>query len=159
MGVGHIENLDDAKAHIDGYDTGIHYADHYVGKLIQDLKDMGVYEDTAIILCADHGENQGELNVWGDHQTADEGTNHLPLIVRWPGVTDAQAGTTRNGFHYHIDLTATLAELVGGKQPGIWDGSSFASTLTTSRDEGRDYLVLSQGLGAVSVRCAGLTGC
>ncbi len=145
MGVGHIKNLQDAKAHIDGYDTGIHYADYYIGKLIQDLKDMGIYDDTAIILCADHGENQGELNVWGDHQTADQATNRLPLIIRWPGVTDAQAGTVKEALHYHLDLTATLAELVGGEQPLSWDGSSFASDLQNTSDAGRDYLVLSQG--------------
>ena len=145
MGVGHIKTLEDVKAHIDGYDTGVHYADFYIGKLIQDLKGMGVYDDTAIILCADHGENHGELNVWGDHQTADDKTNRLPLLVRWPGVTDKQAGAVKNGLYYHIDLTATLAELVGGEQPESWDGSSFAPTLTTPRDEGRDYLVLSQG--------------
>ena len=65
-----IKTVADAKIHMDGYDTGIHYADHFVGKLMQDLRDLGVYEETAVIICADHGENQGELNVWGDHQTA-----------------------------------------------------------------------------------------
>jgi len=60
-----------------------------VGKLIQDLKDLGIYEETAIIVSSDHGENQGELNVWGDHQTADHICNRIPLVVRWPGVTDA----------------------------------------------------------------------
>ena len=145
MGVGRVETLADAKVHMDGYDTGIHYADHYVGKLIQDLKDLGVYDDTAIILSADHGENQGELNIWGDHHTADQATNRLPLIVRWPGVTDAQAGTVKEGLHYHLDLTATLAELVGGEQPAAWDGSSFAPVLSSPRDDGRDDLVLSHG--------------
>ena len=78
MGRGHIKTLDDAKAHMDGYDTGIHFADHHIGKIVQDLKDLGVYEDTAIVISADHGENQGELNVWGDHQTADYICNRVP---------------------------------------------------------------------------------
>ena len=50
--------LHDARAHLDGYDTGIHYADHFVGKLIQDLKDLGIFEETAIIVSADHGETK-----------------------------------------------------------------------------------------------------
>ncbi len=145
MGVGHIRDLADAKAHMDGYDTGIHYADHYVGKLIEDLKALGIYEDTVIIISADHGENQGELNVWGDHQTADQCTSRLPLIVRWPGVTDDQAGQARDGLHYHLDLPSTILDLVGGQQPEMWDGQSFAAALTTSADKGRDFLVLSQG--------------
>ena len=140
----HIRTLDDAKAHLDGYDTGIRYADHYVGKLIQDLKDLGIYDETAIIISADHGENQGELNVWGDHQTADQGTNRIPLIVRWPGVTDGSAGQARNGFHYGLDLPATILELVGGEQPDNWDSEGFAADLG-DQDTGRDYLVISQG--------------
>jgi len=148
MGVGHIRTVEDAKRHLDGYDTGIHYADHFVGKLLQDLRDLGIYDETAIIVSADHGENQGELNVWGDHQTADQCTNRLPLIIRWPGVTDARAGTVHEGLHYHLDLAATLADLVGGEQPASWDGESYVATLsaaTSGETDGRDYLVLSQG--------------
>ena len=145
MGVGRVETLENAKAHVDGYDTGIHYADHYIGKLVQDLKDLGLYDDTAVIVSADHGENLGELNVWGDHHTADQMTNRLPLIVRYPGVTDAQVGAVKGALHYHLDLTATLVEVVGGEQPDSWDGSSFAADLSSSQDEGRDCLVLSHG--------------
>ena len=145
MGVGHIKTIADAKAHLDGYDTGIHYADHYIGKIVQDLKNVGIYDETAIIVSADHGENQGELNVWGDHQTADHCCNRLPLIVRWPGVTEDQAGQVYGGLQYHLDLTATLADLAGGEKPVSWNGESFASVLSGGGDGGRDYIVLSQG--------------
>jgi len=43
---------------------------------------------TAILrfeFCLQTGENQGELNVWGDHQTADAITCQVPLITRMPG--------------------------------------------------------------------------
>ena len=145
MGVGHIRNREDAKAHLDGYDTGIRYADLYVGKLIQDLKDLGVYDETAIIVSADHGENQGELNVWGDHQLADYATNRVPLIVRWPGVTDGQAGQARAQLLYNLDLTATIAELVDQEAPAAWQGRSFAEALRSDGGPGRDFLVLSNG--------------
>ncbi len=144
MGRGHIRTVEDAKAHMDGYDTGIHYADHYVGKLVQDLKDLGIYEETAIIISADHGENQGELNVWGDHHTADHICNRIPLIVRWPGLTDGQEGQARDSFYYNIDLSATLVDLLGGEVPETWNGESFAACLG-EEVEGREYLVLSQG--------------
>jgi choline-sulfatase len=145
MGKGHIRDLDDAKAHLDGYDTGIRYADLYVGKLIDDLKELGIYDDTVIIISSDHGENQGELNVWGDHQTADHITNRVPLIVRWPGVTDGQAGTARQALHYHLDLPATIMALVDGEQPEAWDGVSFADDLESPADVGRDELIISNG--------------
>ncbi len=141
-GVGEIKCLEDAKVHIDGYDCGVAYADEYVGRIVNLLADAGVLEETAIIVAADHGENLGELNVWGDHQTADEFTNHIPGIVKWPGQT--RPGSEIGGFFYHFDLAATLIELAGAKQPPGLDGKSMAATITTGT-EGRDRLYLSQG--------------
>ena len=49
------------------------------------LADLGILEETAVIVSADHGENLGELNVYCDHQTADQLTVRVPLIISWPG--------------------------------------------------------------------------
>ena len=114
-----------------------------MGKLIQDLKDLGIYDQTAISISADHGENQGELNILGDHQTADYITNRIPLIVRWPGITDYVAGSERDSFHYNLDLTATLADLLGADQPNNWDGQIFAANLSEKTNLGRDFVILS----------------
>jgi arylsulfatase A-like enzyme len=140
-----IANQADWKKWIDGYDNGIHYADHYVGKMITLLKELGIYEETAILVSSDHGENHGELCVYGDHQTADEITHRIPMIVRWPGITDGQKGKAFDGFHYNVDLAATLVDVLGGKIPEEWDGRSFAETLRTGRDAGHEFLVLSNG--------------
>jgi arylsulfatase A-like enzyme len=105
---------------------------------------LGIYDETAIIISADHGENHGELNVWGDHHTADQPCNRLPLIIRWPGVTDKLAGQEQSGLRYHLDLTATIVELLEAEKPESWDGESFASSLSGT-DSGRESLVLSQG--------------
>ena len=80
--------MDAVKHWIDGYDTGIRYADEHVGRLLDALAEEGVLDDLVIIITSDHGENQGELNVWGDHQTADHITCRVPLIIRWPGWPD-----------------------------------------------------------------------
>lgn len=144
-GRGEIASLDDAKAHIDGYDCGVRYADEYVGRIINLLSDAGVLNETAIIVSADHGENLGELNIWGDHQTADEFTNHIPAIVRWPGAV--VSGSMVGGLHYNLDLASTIVDLAGGGDhltKAEWDGSSMASALLTGKG-GRDRLLLSQG--------------
>jgi len=144
-GVATIKTPQDWKAWIDGYDAGVRYADLYVGKIIELLKAQGLYDQTAFVISADHGENQGELEVYGDHQTADEITNKVPLVMRWPGVTDAHAGKTLSGLRYNFDLGATFFELCGGKQPATWAGESFAAALQSGSDDGRPYLILSQG--------------
>jgi arylsulfatase A-like enzyme len=131
---------------IDGYDTGIRYADLYVGRLMDALANAGVLDETIIMISSDHGENQGELNVWGDHQTADHITCRVPLIVSWPSVTtDARVD---NALHYQVDWAATLIEMVGGRVPANWDGRSFASAFKAGRTQGRDYVVTSQGAWA-----------
>ena len=147
-GRGEIRNLEDAKVHVDGYDCGVRYADKYVGRMLDLLADAGVLDETAVIIAADHGENLGELNIWGDHQTADEFTNHIPGVVCWPGVT--QPGTRVDGLHYHLDLAATIVDLSspkGAKEMELagWDGISMASDLKGGLSTGRERLFLSQG--------------
>ena len=138
-----IGSMQDVRQWIDGYDTGIWYADNHVGYLLDTLRDQGVLEDTCIIVTSDHGENQGELNVWGDHQTADQITCRIPLIIRWPG-KGLQPGVDK-GLHYNFDWAATLLELLGQATPSNSDGQSFAPALLAGQETGRDYLVVSQG--------------
>lgn len=128
----------------DGYDTGVLYADEYVGRLMNQLADLGIDDDTAIMISSDHGETLGELNVYGDHQSADQKTTHIPMILAWPGA-DQLNGRKFDAFHYQIDISATILEMLGVKVPETWDGQSFAESLNRGEDTGREFLVLSQG--------------
>jgi len=126
---------------IDGYDTGIRYVDDHIGRIVSLLKEAGVYEDTAIIISADHGENQGELGIYAEHGTADAGTCHIPLIIRWPG---GASGRNR-ALHYNVDLAPTLMDLLGGESQPLWDGTSYARAVREGQVSlGRDELVISQ---------------
>jgi arylsulfatase A-like enzyme len=127
----------------DGYDTGVRYADDEVGRLLDHLDRLGVLDETSVMISSDHGETLGELNVYGDHQTADQLTTRVPLLLTWPGVVDG--AQIDDGLHYQIDVTATLVELAGGKSSRSWDAESFAPALRAGLVEGRDELVLSQG--------------
>lgn len=142
-----IDTMEKAAAWFNGYDTGVRYADDHVGILVDTLKQLGLFDETIIVIGADHGENMGELNVWADHQTADEFTCNVPLIIRWPGRSDMIG--VNHGLHYHFDWAATLIDLLGGTVPDVWDGRSFWPDLKSGGDGGRDYLVLSQGAWAV----------
>ncbi|OIN99386.1 sulfatase [Candidatus Desantisbacteria bacterium CG_4_10_14_0_8_um_filter_48_22] len=134
-----IDTLGKFHKFIDGYDQGIRYADTYIGKILKILEDNGVLEDTAIIVTSDHGENIGELNVYGDHQTADYITNRIPFMVKWPGLKPGEDSS----LHYQVDLAATLVEFLGIKVPARWDGKSFKDSLLDNKPEGRESLVVS----------------
>ena len=136
-----IRNKADYRQWIDGYDTGILYMDQHFGELLEVLEAQGVLDDTAVVISSDHGENQGELNVYGDHQTADEITSKIPLIIKWPG---GRRGASEAALHYNVDLPPTLVDLLGRQAPPHWDGKSFASTVTNDVQCGHEFLVLSQ---------------
>ena len=125
----------------DGYDCGIRYADSLVGQIFDLLREQGVYDDTAILITSDHGENMGELGIYCEHGTADQPTCHIPFILKWPG---AKAGLVDRELHYSLDLLPTMAELLGVDPWENWDGQSYARTVTDGAKQGRDSLVLSQ---------------
>jgi len=129
---------------IDAYDTGIKYMDDHVGRLFDRLESQGVLEETVIVVSADHGENLGELNVYGDHQTADYATSRVPLLLSGPGVDRG----VDDAFRYQVDLPPTVIELAGGRPPERWDGRSFRGRLEGKSDPGREELILTQGAWA-----------
>ena len=139
---GEITDRDSLRRMIDGYDTAILYVDQQIARLRERLIEAGVWDDTLIIISADHGECMGDLDgIYGEHGTADRGTCHIPLIIRDPdGVQD----WVDDELHYHLDVAPTLIDRIGGKKPAIWDGRSFIDTLQNGTPDGRDDLVISQ---------------
>jgi choline-sulfatase len=136
-----IRNLNDFKQWIDGYDVGINYSDEYIGKITELLKDQDIYEDTIIIISADHGENQGELNIYGDHATACHITNRVPMIIKWP---DRNWKKEYDSLLYQTDIAATLIDSLEIKIPEFWDGKSIFAELNNNENKGRDFLTISQ---------------
>jgi choline-sulfatase len=137
-----IVEHNDLRMIIDNYDCAIRYLDDHIGQVIRKLEELGLWEDTAILISADHGENMGELGIYSEHGTADQGTCRIPMIIRWPN--GGLKGAVDDGLHYQLDLAPTLASLLNAPAPNSWDGSSYADSLTSGAPTGRDYLVVSQ---------------
>ena len=138
-------SMDDVKRIFDGYDVGIRYADDAVGTVMNKLDDLGVLDDTAVLISSDHGEAFGELGVYADHQGADEPTCHIPSVLRWPGLEPR----VYSGLHYHLDIAATVVDLADLPVPrGWWSGESIKDALVGGTEAGREALMLSQGAWA-----------
>ncbi|MHB0876010.1 MAG: sulfatase family protein [Anaerolineae bacterium] len=138
-----IRTVDDFRMLIDGYDASIAYVDYHVGQVLEVLADLGVLDDTAIVVSGDHGDSFGEHGQYMDHGIANEAVHNIPMIVRWPGVT--RPGRC-SGFVYGMDLAPTLCELLGYPVPAGWDGRSFAPALRGEPFAGQPYLVLDHGI-------------
>lgn len=138
-----IKTVHDFKKLIDAYDGAIAYTDHHIGQILNVLADIGVLEETAIIVSGDHGDSFGEHGQYMDHGIANEAVHNIPMIIRWPGVT------TRGvceAFVYGMDLAPTICELLGFPVPEEWDARSFAPALKGEEFPGYPYLVWDHGI-------------
>ena len=140
-----LNNMADARKVFDGYDTGVLYADRTIERVLKAVEARGWLDDTWVIISADHGENLGEFNIYGDHQTADTITSRVPLIIRPPQSVSCERGRVDESLIYQGDMAATMLELAGGEVPASWDSKSFAPQFRTNQPaDHRTELVLSQ---------------
>ncbi len=84
--------------------------DSNLGKMLQALRDTGLYDNTVIVFASDHGEMLGERGLWYKMNYF-EGAARVPLIVA--GVRGAAARRVKNCVSL-ADLLPTLVELGGG---------------------------------------------
>lgn len=130
---------------INGYDGAIHFADAQLKRVFDGLKNLGVWDETAIIISADHGEAFGEMGQYMEHGSAALAVHHIPLIVRWPGLTPP--GTVCDDLVHNIDLPPTVCEALNLNVPGGWNGRSLLPQLRGETDGApREKIVLSHGL-------------
>jgi arylsulfatase A-like enzyme len=117
---------DMARTLIQGYCACVSYMDAQLGKVVDELKRLGHWEDTAVVLWGDHGWKLGEHNSWCKH-TNFEIDARAPLVVRAPGI--AREGAHAAGLVEFVDIYPTLCELCGLTVPEHLEGTSFAKLL------------------------------
>lgn len=142
-----IRSRDDAVLLLDGYDAAVAYWDHHLGILLDELADLGILDGTAVVVSSDHGEALGEQGCYGDHPMANEPTHHVPMVLRWPGLTERLAAEQRHvaGLTYQFDLCPTICELLDVPVPPGWEATSFAAAVRGEPFAGHPELVLSHG--------------
>jgi len=133
-----VEERDD-KAYVDSlYDEEILYVDEQVSKVISWLKDSELYDETIIVITADHGELLGEHDIFYDHHGLYEGDIHVPLIIKSPGLP---RNSRIKGFVTHEDIAPTILQLLGIKADVKFDGESLVEA--ANNGESRRKFVVS----------------
>jgi arylsulfatase A-like enzyme len=105
------------------YDGAIAYMDSCIRGILQQLEDLGILDETIVVLNGDHGETLYEHECWFDHHGLYEPTLTVPLIIRYPELIPA--GARVSGFNQHKDLVPTLLEMTGLSVPDTFDGRSL----------------------------------
>jgi iduronate 2-sulfatase len=106
-----------------GYYASVSYVDAQFGKIVQHLKDLGIYENTIIIVWGDHGWKLGEHNSWCK-QTNYNIDIHVPMMVHKPG--QANPGAQTFEITELVDIFPSLCELAEIPAPDYMQGLSFA---------------------------------
>ena len=96
------------------YDAAIAYMDQELGRLFDGLKRMGLYEQSLILMTADHGEAFFEHANWMHARWLYDEVIHVPLIVKWPGRLDPETVKTPVS---HVDILPTLLAEAGLSVP------------------------------------------
>ena len=108
------------------YDEAILNLDYLMSKFIDQLKQEDLYDQSMIILMADHGQvfRKGSLAQCSTEVTLNE--THVPLLIKYPGQKNGEWVTDITST---IDLTPTILEIAGVHYQSDWfDGRSLLST-------------------------------
>ncbi len=96
--------------------------DDSIGRVLQQLKDMGIYEDTLVIYMGDNGFMFGEHGLI-DKRVAYEPSMRVPMLMQCPALI--KGGTVVTQMVANIDVAPTVMQAMGLKEPAHMDGQSF----------------------------------
>ena len=113
------------------YDGAIAYMDACIQRIITRVSELGLEDDTLIVINGDHGETLYEHDCWYDHHGMYDNTLYVPLIIRLPG--KVPAGQRVKGTSLHQDLVPTVLQLLNVKSDISFDGQSLLPLISGKR--------------------------
>jgi arylsulfatase A-like enzyme len=105
------------------YDNELAYNDREIGRLLAALKELGLYDDTVVLVTSDHGEEFGEHGSTRHGKTLYQELLHIPGILKLPG--SARAGERLEAVASNIDVAPTLLDITGAGIPAAFQGRSL----------------------------------
>jgi arylsulfatase A-like enzyme len=121
----HPEAPDFGNTQADLYDGEIWFTDHHFGRVLDELRALGLWDKTAIIVVGDHGESLGEHGIVAHGYHLYMPHTKVPFVMRVPGLP-AQRVTTPVG---HVDLAPTMVNLARGPHETSFLGRSLVDFL------------------------------
>ncbi|ALS28345.1 sulfatase [Paenibacillus sp. 32O-W] len=113
------------------YDGALAYMDACIGRLFTVLEELGLEEETLVVITSDHGETLNEHDCYYDHHGLYETNLVVPLILRFPG--KVPAGVRCADYTQIKDIMPTVLELLGIESGIGFDGSSLVPRMFGQR--------------------------
>lgn len=118
------------------YDAEMNYADAAVGRLLESLRERGVYDNSLIIVTSDHGEHLGEHGHFSHQFSMQEELLHVPLLIKYPAGHD-KGMVVDNPLVSNLDVYETIlafADPARTQRPLTTRSQSLADMTRFSRD-------------------------
>ena len=107
---------------IHGYYAATSYIDHLIGSLIRRLDELGLTDQTAIVLWGDHGWHLGDHDLWCKHSNFEQATRS-PLIISYPG--QPHPGASTSSPTEFTDIAPSICEITHVEIPVFFEGESL----------------------------------
>ena len=146
------------------YDGALAYLDHWFGLFLEELKRRDLFDDSLIILVADHGEALGEGDRYGHNVTLENHQIKVPLVIKYPG---QRKPAVVEEVVSQLNLFPTIADVVGAKPPAGLSGRSLRRGSESGEVVSSESYISSDSWGeerlcrfddAVELRLTGATG-
>lgn len=127
---------EDTKQQLADYYACITGLDHHIGRIFEQLKASGEWDNTIIIFTGDNGLSLGEHGLFGKQNLYEFGGMHVPCIIAGPGI----AKNKSDALVYLMDLFPTFCDFAGAKIPDGVEGRSIAPIINGKAAKVRDVL-------------------
>lgn len=136
----HLHKHKNAAQSIAAHHGRISMMDHYIGKVLDKLDELGLAEETLVVFTTDHGDFFGQHGLRGKGAFHYEDMIKVPFIARLPGVI--KPGTRTDAMVSLVDLAPTFLDVAGIPVPRCMTGKSQKSVFQGSADAVRDHVIV-----------------
>lgn len=124
------------------YDGAIAFVDDQLSRLFKTLDDIGISDETLIVLTSDHGESLTEHEIYFGHHGLYDVTIQVPLIVKYSGLPTRVR--IRN-LVQHIDIVPTILDILGVKTDiSALDGKNLIPLVNHEVKQWRDAVYIEE---------------
>ena len=113
------------------YDGEVAFTDSQIGRLLDGIERLGLYDNSMVVLVADHGEGLGDHGERFHAIFVYDTTMQIPLMVRLPG--GQRGGTVVSDLVSTIDITPTILDTMNLPIPDAMDGLSLLEAMRGAR--------------------------
>ncbi len=135
------------------YDEELLALDGEIGLLFDRLRERGLWDDTLIVVTADHGEEFFEHGGMAHGTSLYDELLHVPLVLKPPASWSAPAGGAVSALVEHRDLLPTFIEAAGAEPAPTGDRRSLRQRILGVAEGEREFVVAELG-DTIAVRTA-----